>query len=291
MRIAARVPDHLGDAVMALAAVQALARLGDLTVHARGPWAPELYAGLAVTSEAPPESADLAVMFKPSAHVARTWRHLPTLGVGPARRYARALPDVPEHRRDRYARLVTAAGAPRPGPSRYEPRGRAPDLPERFVALNPWSPSRTVRWPGFPELARRLAPVPVVVFCGPGEEGVVRDLVGAAVPIVAGLRLPDFAAALDGCVAFVSNDSGGAHFAAACGADVVMVHGSTAPERTGVGIAVERPSRLWCQPCYRKWCGWGRPCLDVPVAAVEAEVLRLWGRGRCPRNAPGPSPG
>jgi hypothetical protein len=51
-----------------------------------------------------------------------------------------------------------------------------------------------------------------------------------------------------------------------------MVHGSTAPERTGVGRSVERPERLWCQPCYRKTCLWGTPCLDVPVEAVVDEV-------------------
>ncbi len=289
MHVAVRAPDHLGDAVMALAAVDALRSLGTVVVHARARWAPELYAPHPVVGEAPPRTADLAVMFKPSSHAARQWRHLPTLGVGPAGRYSHTLPEAQEHRRDRYSRIVVAAGARPPGAAQFVPRGVSPQLPERFVALNPWSPSRTVRWPHFGALASALSPIPVVAFCGPGEAEVVRARVGSGVALVAGLSLPDFASALEGCVAFVSNDSGAAHFAAACGVRVVMVHGSTAPELTGVGAAVERESRLWCQPCYRKFCGWGTPCLDVAVQPVLSVVMEEWGRGLCPRNAPGPS--
>ncbi len=287
--IRVRVPDHLGDGVMALGAVAALGTLGPMVLHARGRWAADLYAGYTLAGEEPPAEADVAVLLKPSARVARQWRHLPTWGVGTRGRYRHTLPEQPEHRRDRYARLAVAVGAPAPGPPVYRPRGEAPPLPEAFVALNPWSPSRTVRWPHFDALARSLGELPLVAFCGPGEEAEVRAALGPDVRIVAGLPLPAFAAALEGCVAFVSNDSGAAHFAAACGVSVVMVHGSTAPETTGVGLTIERPSRLWCQPCYRKLCLWGRPCLDVAVEPVRAAVVDLWGRGLCPRNAPDPS--
>lgn len=282
-----RAPDHLGDAVMALGAITALAGLGRLRVYTRGGWGPALYAGFDVRSgEEVPEAADVAVCLKPSWHAAYRWRHLPTVGVGPRWRYTTALPEQVEHRRERYARLVRAAGAPVPGPSCYLPRGVAPPLPERFVAINPWSPTATVRWPGFGELARALAPIPVVAFCGPAEAPDVRRLLGDGVPLVAGLALPDFAAALAGCAVFVSNDSGAAHFAAACGAPVVMVHGSTAPELTGAGTGVERPERRWCQPCYHKRCPWGLACLDVAIAPVEAAVRSHWDGGRAPRNAP-----
>lgn len=274
MKLAARAPDHLGDAVMALPALSALAALGPLTVHTRGRWAPELYAGFTLAGAEPPAAADVAVLFKPSWHAAFQWRHLRTIGVGPAAVYAVALEERREHRRERYARLAAAAGAVGAGEPVYAARGVAPPLPPAFVALNPVSPSATVRWPGFAALAARLAPGPVVAFCGPGEGAAARAAVGPDVPVVEGLSLPDFAAALAGATAFVSNDSGAAHFAAACGVPVVMVHGSTAPERTGVGRPVERPTRLWCQPCYRKTCLWGTPCLDVAVQAVLDEVLR-----------------
>lgn len=276
-RIAIRAPDHLGDAVMALGAIEALAAIGEVTIYTRGRWGAELYAGFSLRpGDEVPAGADVAVCFKPSWHAARRWAHLPTVGVGPAGRYRDSLPEAQEHRRERYARIAIAAGAPSVGPSQYRPRGVAVELPARFIALNPWSPSRTVRWAGFAALAKALLPTPTVAFCGPGELGEVRGLLGATVPVVAGLSLPDFAASLAGCVAFVSNDSGAAHFAAACGVPVVVVHGSTSPERTGVGESIELPMRLWCQPCYRKTCLWGTPCLAVPAEAVATKVRGLW---------------
>ncbi|GDX83575.1 hypothetical protein LBMAG42_53860 [Deltaproteobacteria bacterium] len=272
-RIVIRAPDHLGDAVMALGAIDALAALGEVTVYCRGRWAKELYAGHAVRpGDEVPAAADVAVCFKPSWHAARRWSHLPTVGVGPPGRYRLTLPEGRAHRRDRYARIALAAGAPAVGPSVYRPRGQSVTIPERFVALNPWSPSATVRWDGFAALAEALQPRPTLAFCGPGELGEVIGLLGASFPVFSGLSLPDFAASLAGCGAFVSNDSGAAHFAAACGVPVIMIHGSTAPEHTGAGEPVERAERLWCQPCYRKTCLWGRPCLDVTVAAVAAKV-------------------
>jgi heptosyltransferase-2 len=85
---------------------------------------------------------------------------------------------------------------------------------------------------------------------------------------VEGLSLPDLAATLQKCRLFVSNDSGAAHFAAACGVKVRMIHGSTAPEWTGVGMPVEAPRR-WCQPCYRKSCPFDLQCLkSVSVEQV-----------------------
>lgn len=276
-RIAVRVPDHLGDAVMALGAIDALAATGDVTVYTRGRWARELYAEFSVRpGDEVPASADRAVCFKPSWHAARRWAHLPTVGVGPPGRYRLTLPEAKEHRRERYARIAVAAGAKSVGPSVYRPRGTPISLPARFVALNPWSPSSTVRWEGFAALAELLQPMPTVAFCGPGEVDAARAAVGPFTRVVAGLSLPDFAASLADCAVFLSNDSGAAHFAAACGVPVVMVHGSTAPERTGVGEPVELPARLWCQPCYRKTCLWGRPCLAVGVEAVAARVRALY---------------
>lgn len=262
--IAVRAPDHLGDAVMALPALDALARLGEVEVWTRGPWAEELYGDRVARvhrGDGPPPAAEVAVMLKPSLHAAWTWRHLPTVGIGNSTILRRSLPPGTGHRRDDYARVAAAAGAVVTGEPVYARRGRAPGLPEGFVGVNPWSPTPTVRWPGFPVLVEALERrgQAVVVFAGPGES----ERVSALFPgreVVAGLSLPDFAAALDRCALFVSNDSGGAHFAAACGREVVVVHGSTSAGRTGVGRPVTG-APLWCQPCYRKTCLWGRPCL------------------------------
>jgi ADP-heptose:LPS heptosyltransferase len=111
----------------------------------------------------------------------------------------------------------------------------------------------------------------VVFFAGPGEGAVVRAIAGPH-RVVEGLSLPDFAAALDACRVFVSNDSGAAHFAAACGARVLVLHGSTTASLTGVGAAVEGPA-LWCRPCYGKRCFRGLRCLqDLDPDAVFGAV-------------------
>ncbi len=274
--IAVRAPDHLGDAVMALPAVDALAGLGPVELWSRGRWAPDLYGDRVVAvhvGDGPPAIAERAVLLKPSLHAAFSWRGLPTVGIGAGWPLHNALPAREEHRRDGFARLAAAAGATVSGPPAYRRRGRAPALPDAFVGINPWSPTATVRWPRFGALVDALEALgrPVVIFAGPGEGTRVGAEVGGR-PVVEGLSLPDFAAALDGCSVFVSCDSGAAHFAAACGRDVVVVHGSTSAARTGVGRPVTAAA-LWCQPCYRKTCLWGRPCLDRVGVQQVIEAL------------------
>lgn len=251
---------------MALPAILALAMVGPVTVYSRGRWAVELFHGLPVRDGDAPPTGEIGVLFKPSLHAAWAWRTLPQrFGIGPF--LTTNVGNRSEHRRDRYARIAAAAGAGAVGMPRYLQRGTAPDLPDDFVAVNPWSPSATVRWPYFRELADRIGNV--VFFAGPGEGGAVRGMAGSF-RLVEGLSLPDFAAALDRASVFITGDSGAGHFAAACGARVVMLHGSTTASRTGVGVAVEGPE-LWCRPCYRKVCPFQLGCLrGIEVERVLA---------------------
>ena len=288
-RFVLRAPDHLGDGVMALPAIEALAAVAPVEVYAPR-WAGELYAGFPVRPVDAVPTGGTGVLLKPSFGAAWRWRHLPErVGLATDHRgwlLTQAVPVRPpghpgegaEHRRDGYTRVVQILGARVTGPPRFRARGRAPEgLPPHHVGLNPWSPSLTVRWPGYPALAAELGRLghPVVWYAGPGEGDAVGALAGPGATVVAGLSLPDFAAALDRCGVFVSNDSGAAHFAAACGAQVVMVHGSTAPARTGVGHPVEGPP-LWCRPCYRKWCYNGLKCLQtVDPSTVRGVVERV----------------
>ncbi len=279
-----RAPDHLGDGVMALPAIRAMAALGPARVYAPR-WGPELYEGLDVRPTDARPDGGVGVLLKPSFGAAWRWRHLPRrIGLATAGRGALltdAVPVHPEHRREGYARVAAILGATVDGPPRYTRRGHTPALPDGYVGLNAWSPSPTVRWPHFRALADSVSG-PVVFFAGPGEGAAVRAVAGPH-PVVEGLSLPDFAAALDRCRVFVSNDSGAAHFAAACGARVVVLHGSTSADRTGVGEAIEGPD-LWCRPCYRKRCviavlgAPGLGCLrglalDRVAAAVGAPAL------------------
>lgn len=304
MRLAIRMPDHLGDAVMALSAVRRIAAAHPGT----GLYGPGFLAGLLAATgaetvtvhprDAVPQ-ADWGVILKPSLHAAWRWRHLRrrTGLAGNGRAFLLSDPvgvRVGEHRRDGFDRVADAVVGPAPGAGRragprvtagpeqgvagdaeraeFGGRADAFHTAAGFVALNPWSPSPTVRWPNFRALADRLAPdVPVVFFGGPGEEEAVRAIAGPH-RVLAGQPLPELARTLRGAALFVSNDSGAAHFADALGVPVVMVHGSTDPALTGTGEAVTG-GPIWCGPCYRKACPLGLRCLTrIPVDAVEAAV-------------------
>lgn len=266
--LAIRAPDHLGDAVMALPAVTALCALGPARVYSRGKWARELYLGLDVRPGEERPAADIGVLFKPSFAAAARWLHLPRrIGVG--RRWL-LTDSVPAggHRREEYARVAAVLGVS-VGMPIYPQRGEARPIPAGVIGLNPWSPTATVRWPRFRELADQLGNV--VFFAGPGEGPAVRAIAGPH-PVIEGLSLPDFAATLQGCRAFVSNDSGAAHFAAACGVPVYMIHGSTSSVLTGVGTPIDGPA-VPCRPCYKKSCPTHMECLDLPVEAVIRALL------------------
>lgn len=276
--LAIRAPDHLGDATMAVPAMRALAVAAPgSTVYGPG-FLAGLFAALSFPAVTLRPSTDLpasgtGVLFKPSFPAAWRWRHLHRrvglAGSARASLLTDPLPVAPgEHRRDGYARIAAHLGAP------VQPTPRAPPASPRFVALNPWSPTATVRWPGFRALADLLQDeVPVAFFAGPGEERAVRALAGPH-PVHAGLPLPAFAAALDGCALFVSNDSGAAHFADALGVPVLVVHGSTDPALTGVGAAVTG-GPIWCGPCYRKTCVLGLSCLHRITPADVAAAVRV----------------
>lgn len=210
--------------------------------------------------------ADVGVILKPSFGAAWRWRHLDRrIGLGTAGRgvlLTDAVDERLEHRREGYARVAATLGVEVP---HWQPKARR--LGD--VGLNPWSPSATVRWPHFRALADTLERPQF--FAGPGEDA-VREL-AAPHPVHVGLSLPDFAEVLRGCSVFVSNDSGAAHFADFVGVPVVMIHGSTDPARTGVGLALGGRQR-WCGPCYRKRCPVGLGCMqEVGVEAVRAAVV------------------
>lgn len=272
---------------MALPAVAALhARFPQSTVYTRGRWGSELYAGIPVFPGDQVPAADVAVLFKPSAGAAWRWRSVPRrIGVGGLPLYTEGLPERVEHRRETYARIVKRLGVESLLMPAFSPRGKNHLGVGRYIALNPWSPTATVRWSGFSELAGLLLARGhrVVFFAGPGEGEAVARVAAAvpgasvSVPVLSALCLNDFAATLTECAVFVSNDSGAAHFAAACGAPVLMLHGSTAAAQTGVGIGIDA-GEIWCRPCYRKVCFWGMPCLSrIGVERVLSQIESMVG--------------
>ncbi len=279
----ARAPNHLGDGVMALPAITALARLGRLEV--RGPrWIGDLYGHLGVAL-APPgrldRRIDAEVLFPPSLRAALEARRA-RRRVGTPTDFRRwLLTDVVEereHRAETYAALARAVGAsPAGAPRLGVPKGPIPPVPPGHVGLNPCAGAGRVReWPGFGALADRLD-APLVFYGGPGEQARIAVVAGRH-PIRVGLSLPDFARALSRCAVFVSNDSGAAHFARALGVPTVVVYGSSAPERTGpAGAASVRGPAPPCSPCYRARCRFDHECFDIDAERVRVEVVGLLG--------------
>jgi len=95
-----------------------------------------------------------------------------------------------------------------------------------------------------------------------------RELPGpaAAIDLVGGTTLMDLAALLKASQAFVGNDSGVMHLAAALGVPTLGLFGSssiawTAPR--GPGARALAAAGFPCQPCFRKTCNQRVFCLDT----------------------------
>jgi heptosyltransferase-2 len=196
-----------------------------------------------------------------------------------------------------YMALAEAAGAKRadevPSLDLREPlKGEARALLSRvdlaadrpLVGLCPgaaYGPSK--RWPAerFARVGRELGSqgASVAVFGSAAEVGLANE-VSRTIPGSASLagmtsvRL--LAACLSQCAVVVANDSGAAHLAAAVGAPVVVIFGSTDASWTrpmGPRVAVVRTEDLPCVPCFGKECDRGYACLtgvsegDVAAAA------------------------
>lgn len=279
-----RAPNHLGDGVMALPTVEAVARGAERTWVAAPAWGQTLYrdSGAAwVPRDVIPDGVEVALLLAPSFRAAWNVRRVPRrVGLATDHRGLLLTDAIPSregqvHRRDDFARLAAVLGlsveaGPRFVATRAE-RTAWEHLPVH-VGLNPVSRSGPpVSWPGFGALHGRISG-PVRVYHGPGEAEMVRQAVPGVreEDVLGGLGLGDLAGALARCSALVSNDTGVAHFAAACGVSVVVLHGSTTARVTGTwdAVGLEGPD-LPCRPCYRKTCRVGGvPCLDISVERV-----------------------
>jgi ADP-heptose:LPS heptosyltransferase len=284
--IIARAPNHLGDGVMALPALLALSKVcGRFEIQAP-PWGAELYRDLdgKVVERGPMPAADIAVLFPPSFRVAwEARRARRRVGVASDWR-GLLLTDVVDcglHQAGTYRALAAAVGASVEGAPIFGRTGDlgAPEVAPGHIGLNPISKAGVVReWQGFRRLAARFER-PVVFYGGPGEERRVQAH-GGGYPLRVGLSLARFAQSLRRCALFISNDSGAAHFARACGVPTLVVYGSTTAARTGPpgASAVEGPD-LDCRPCYGRRCMRALECLDIPVERVFSEAQRVLSDG------------
>lgn len=300
-RLLVRLPNWLGDALMARPLVHALR-----TAHARAtitavgpPVLLDLLAADAAWDRAEPlpltseawsrlrsTRAEVAVICPPSFSSA--WMAL-RLGVprrvgfrsdGRAWLLTDALPRAPRgdvHLASEYAMLGERVGA-RPAPWRSLPvpaeRARFAPAGGTWVVLGPgaiYGPAK--RWPAeaFAEVGRRLARAGhAVLVCGAAADAdvcsaVARGIGVAATSLAGRTSLVEQAALCAGASAVVCNDSGLAHLAGAVGAPTVTVFGSTSSAWTaplGPRVRVVQHPPV-CAPCFRRTCAIGYACLNA----------------------------
>lgn len=168
--------------------------------------------------------------------------------------------------------IAVASGPPRLGVS-DEGRARAGELLARAgiegdfvlaavggrVGSAKAAPVET--WAALVRAFRARSPVPVLLTCGPGEEGSLAAVAGELSELgVATTGAATGLAALTGlmerCSAFLVADSGPRHLAAALGRPSVVLHGPTDPRYSGLAGAPVRVSRLEldCAPCHLERC-------------------------------------
>jgi len=106
--------------------------------------------------------------------------------------------------------------------------------PHRYVLIFPGSGSPRKNWPveNFARLADAIARVKsAVVVLGPAEEEIARVFTGRRAQVLRRLQLGAVAGLARMASAFVGNDSGVSHLAAAAGARGVVLFGPTDPAR------------------------------------------------------------
>ena len=214
------------------------------------------------------------------------------------------------HQADYYQRLVAAMGIPSGSrvPQLDVPAAIA-DGVRGMLAAAGWTPGTRLvgiapgaayggakRWPAerfaavAAELARAHGLLPVLVGAEadrPAACAIEAELDKIAdagrrprvVNLAGRTDLPQLAGVLTLCAAFVSNDSGAMHLAAAVGTPVVALFGPT-DERVTAPLA--RRARVltadaWCRPCLLRECPLDHRCMDgidaVTVARAAGELL------------------
>lgn len=305
-----RLPDHLGDRVLALPALRALrAAHGPLWLEGRGDWG-WLAAELPGCAPLPQGArAPWALLLKPSFSAAwEARRHGARIGApgelrGPL--LTTAVAPVDEHRVQAYLRLAWATGAP---PAERAPALRAalpaPPVPSDGVPVGPGdllvllgsATGRTVDWPGLRAAADAIAAGGRRAVLVPPRDGAAAAVAQAGPhPVVRGEggapTVPEVAALARAAGAVLGVDSGLGHVAAAArrGADlridaVVIVLGSTAAHRTAPpGARALRCPPPPCAPCGAKRCALrpvgAPPCLALDAGPVVAALRAALDRG------------
>ncbi|HEX7546276.1 MAG TPA: glycosyltransferase family 9 protein [Gemmatimonadaceae bacterium] len=179
------------------------------------------------------------------------------------------------HQAERLWRLAAGDDAPDPLPEVIRPRlypgdreravvdallKNVPRDGARLFALAPGSIWGTKRWPHYPALASRLAPLyRLVVIGGPDDAALALEIARAAgservIDATGKLSLLASTELLARCAGLVTNDSAPQHLASAAGTPTLTIFGPTAAE-FGFGPLAPRHATtgnesLDCRPCH-----------------------------------------
>lgn len=175
-----------------------------------------------------------------SGLMARSSRAARIIGLSDAREgarlFAHALADVSDriHAVDRYIAALPIIGLEIPAQPEFPlPEGKRPEgLPERFVALHPYSrgAGKSLTPDAIRTFCQAMAPVPVVV-CGIGSSP--PNLPANVIDRTNGTSLPELLGLLRAAAAVVSVDSGPMHLAAALGRPLASIHTWSDPRKVG----------------------------------------------------------
>jgi len=284
-----RLPNHLGDACMALPALDLLADSGNALTLVGRRWARDLFAAYSWPAVSLSESrVDRIRALRNSRHAAGLlltnsfgsaleFRMSGIAAIGYARdgrswllRRAVAV-NATDHMVEYYHRLAaTYVGTSPPVPRNLrlrvddQARQRGGDLLKlygvtaKYVVLCPvavgFHHGRVKAWNGFTRLSRELlaSGVAVVAMPGPNESATVRSALPDTI-VLPESDVATFAAVLAGARLVVANDSGPGHLAAAVGVRLISVFGVTEPEKTrpwGSNATLVGSSRGW--PAYEE---------------------------------------
>jgi heptosyltransferase-2 len=324
MKILARVPNWVGDAVMAIPALEAIRRThphDEICILAR-PIVADLFSGQPfadrvmqydfrgrhlgwfgrekLIAELRREKFDVAVLLQNAFDAAwLVWRAgIPErIGYardarGPLLTNAIRVPhegEIPKHESQYYLELLHRAGwiegSPEITPIQLsvseEARAAAENVLRGMgarknawrVAIAPGASYGAAKcWPPerFAQLADRLiseCDADVLFFGTQGEKDIAARIRAnmnlRAISLVGETSMRDLAALFASCSAFIGNDSGAMHVAAAAGLPVIGIFGSTDPEGTApvtrqLTLIREKVS---CSPCFLRRCPVDHRCM------------------------------
>jgi|WetSurMetagenome_2_1015567.scaffolds.fasta_scaffold77174_2 heptosyltransferase II len=181
---------------------------------------------------------------------------------------------IPDEGRARAAALLARAGVP----AEASIVGMAPGA--AYGRAKQWPPEKFADVAA--RLHERLGVVSVLVGTR-ADRDVARDVVSGphVVNLIGDTDLPALVGLLGRCRAFLSNDSGAMHVAAAAGVPVTAIFGATDERGTAPRVgpsALDAPHEIltcnvWCRPCMLRECPIDHRCMTGIDAGRAADAL------------------